>query len=375
MEINMKKLGFGLMRLPLTDTADNTAIDIERTKNMVDRFMADGFTYFDTAAPYHGGESEVSFRKAVSERYPRDAYTVTDKLSLFKIEKAEDIPSFFDTQLEKLGVDYVDCYLLHAMSESSYARAKEFGAFEFVAEKKEEGKIKKVGFSFHDSPEVLDKILTEQPQMEVVQLQINYLDWHDGGVRARECYEVARRHEKDIIIMEPIKGGALANVSPEAVNLFNSARPGLSNAGWAVSFCASLEGVIMVLSGMSDEAQMEDNLSYMNDFSPLSDEEIELCKKAGEIVKNDNAIGCTACRYCVEGCPQKIAIPDIFKGYNNFRRFQSANLEGAKGGYNYVTKDGGKASDCIGCGLCEESCPQHLEIRKLLSEIAQLFEN
>lgn len=370
----MKKLGFGLMRLPVLDGADNKTIDIERTKAMADRFMAEGFTYFDTAAPYHQGESETAFGKAVAERYPRESYIITDKLSLFKIENAEDIPSFFDTQLEKLRVDYIDYYLLHAMSENSYQRAKDFGAFEFVQEKKAEGKIKHVGFSFHDSPQVLDKILTERPEMEVVQLQINYLDWHDAGVRARECYEVARKHHKDIIIMEPIKGGALANVSPDAVSLFRSARPNLSNAGWAVSFCASLEGVIMVLSGMSTEEQMEDNISYMKDFIPLSPDEIELCKKAGEIVKNDNAIACTACRYCTDDCPQKIAIPDIFRIYNNFRRFQSANPEGAKGGYKYVTENGGKGSDCIECGLCEEHCPQRLPIRALLKEIAEVLE-
>ena len=371
----MKKLGFGLMRLPLTDPADNKSIDLERTKALADRFMAEGFTYFDTAAPYHGGESETAFRKAVSERYPREAYTLTDKLSLFKIEKAEDMPSFFDGQLERLGVDYLDYYLLHAMGESSYSRACEFGAFEFVAEKKAEGKIKKVGFSFHDSPAVLDKILTEHPEMEVVQLQINYLDWLDEGVRAKECYEVARKHQKPVIIMEPIKGGALANVSGDAVSLMQTARPELSAAGWAVSFCASLEGVMMVLSGMSDEAQMEDNISYMKDFVPLSDGEKELVLQAADIVRNDNAIPCTACRYCTDDCPSKIAIPDYFKSYNNFRRFGSTNLDGAKRRYDSIAENGGKCSDCVQCGLCEASCPQHLEIRKLLSEIADLFEN
>ena len=367
----MKKLGFGLMRLPLLEGG---AIDIERTKAMVDRFMAEGFTYFDTAAPYHQGESETAFRKAVSERYPRESYIITDKLSLFKIEKAEDIPSFFDTQFEKLGVEYLDYYLLHAMSASSYERATEFGAFDFVAKKKAEGKIRHVGFSFHDSPEVLDKILTEHPEMEVVQLQINYLDWLDSGVRAKECYEVARKHGKDVIIMEPIKGGALANVSPDAVALFKEKRPALSPAGWAVSFCASLEGVIMVLSGMSNEEQMEDNISYMKDFAPFSADELDISVKAGDIVRNDNVIACTACRYCTDGCPEKINIPDLFKSYNNYRRFQSSNLEGAKWRYNHICESSGKASQCIACGLCEESCPQHLPIREHLATIAKEFE-
>lgn len=370
----MKKLGFGLMRLPQSDPADSKAIDIERTKAMADRFMAEGFTYFDTAAPYHSGMSEVAFGEAVAARYPRDSYILTDKLSLFKIEKAEDIPSFFDSQLEKLKVEYLDYYLLHAMSASSYERACEFGAFEFVQAKKAEGRIRHIGFSFHDSPEVLDKILTEHPEMEVVQLQINYLDWLDAGVQAKACYEVARKHEKPIIIMEPIKGGALANVSPDAVAMFNSARPELSNAGWAVSYCASLEGVMMVLSGMSTEEQLEDNMAYMKDFKPLNAWEMAICEKAADIVRNDNAIPCTACRYCTDDCPCKINIPDLFKTYNNFRRFQSTNLDGAKWRYASVTKETGKASACIECGLCESHCPQHIDIRDRLKEIAELFE-
>lgn len=370
----MKKLGFGLMRLPLNDPADNSSIDIERTKAMADRFMAEGFTYFDTAAPYHQGQSEVAFRKAVAERYPRDSYILTDKLSLFRIEKAEDVPSFFDTQLEKLGVDYLDYYLLHAMSASSYERAKDFGAFEFAAQKKAEGKVRHVGFSFHDSAEVLDKILTEHPEMEVVQLQINYLDWLDGGVQSKACYEVARKHQKPIIIMEPVKGGALANVSPDAVSLFKNARPSLSPAGWAVSYCASLDGVMMVLSGMSTEEQLLDNISYMKDFAPFTPEEMVISEKAAEIVKNDNAIPCTACRYCTDDCPQKIAIPDIFKAYNNFRRFQSSNLDGARHRYNGITENTGKASSCIQCGLCEAHCPQHIDIREQLKTISEIFE-
>ncbi|MBQ2730318.1 MAG: aldo/keto reductase [Clostridia bacterium] len=368
----MKKLGFGLMRLPLLE--DGKTIDIERTKAMVDRFMTEGFTYFDTAAPYHGGMSEVAFRQAVSERYPRDSYVLADKLSLFKIGSAEEIPSFFENQLASLGVDYIDYYLLHAMSESSYNRAREFGAFDFVKKKKEEGKLRNIGFSFHDSPEVLDRILTEQPEMEFVQLQINYLDWLDGGVQAQKCHEVARKHKKPIIVMEPVKGGALANVSPEAVALFKSARPELSAAGWAVSFAASLEGVMMVLSGMSNEEQMENNLSYMKDFVPFTAEEIELSLKAADIVKNDNAIPCTACRYCTDDCPQKIAIPELFKTYNDYRRFQGSNLEGARHRYNGICQNSAKASECIGCGVCESHCPQHIDIREQLKLISKTFE-
>lgn len=370
----MKKLGFGLMRLPLTEPQDNGSIDIEKTKAMVDRFIAEGFTYFDTAFPYHNTQSEGAFKKAVSDRYPRESYILADKLSLFRIEKAEDIPSYFDRQLETLGVEYLDYYLLHAMSAASYERATNFGAFEFVQKKKAEGKIGHVGFSFHDSPEVLDRILTEHPELEFVQLQINYLDWQDSGVRAKECYEIARRHGKDIVIMEPIKGGALANISPDAVALYKNSRPELTPAGWAVSFCASLDGVFMVLSGMSTEEQLCDNISYMKEFVPFSKKELEISEKMGEIVRNDNAIACTSCKYCVDDCPQKIAIPDIFRIYNNFCRFQKANPERAKHGYNSVCENSGKASACIECGLCESACPQHLPIRDHLKEISDLFE-
>ncbi len=368
----MKKLGFGLMRLPMTE--DGKAVDIERVKSMADDFINAGFTYFDTAQPYHSGESEKVFCEAVAKRYPRDAYILADKLSLFRIEKAEDIPSFFDNQFESLGVEYIDYYLLHAMSASSYEKACNFGAFEFVANKKAEGKLRHVGFSFHDSPEVLDRILTEHPEMEFVQLQINYLDWLDSSVQAKACYEIARKHEKPVIIMEPVKGGALANVSSDATSLFKSARPSLSPAGWAVSYCASLEGVFMVLSGMSTEEQLHDNISYMKDFVPFSKEEMAISEKAADIVRNDNAIACTACRYCTDDCPQKIAIPDFFTVYNGYRRFGSTNTDTAKRRYSSVAEKGGKCSDCIECGLCETHCPQHLEIRALLKEVAETLE-
>ena len=369
----MKKLGFGLMRLPLIPGTDE--IDIERVKAMADSFMDAGFTYFDTAAPYHGGRSEVAFREAVAKRYPREAYILADKLSLFKIEKGEDIPPFFDSQLEALGVEYIDYYLIHALGADRYEQAKSFGAFEFVRKKKAEGKVRRIGFSFHDSPEVLDRILCEQPEMEFVQLQINYLDWLDSGVRARECYETARRHGKDVIVMEPVKGGALAGVSEKATALFSKKRPDVSPAGWAIGYCASLEGVICVLSGMSSEEQMADNIGLMKDFAPFSPEEMAVTEQAAEIVRMDNAIGCTSCRYCTEDCPQKINIPGIFTAYNNYSRFGKTNLNGAKHRYNAAVEGGGKATECISCGLCEGVCPQHLEIRELLQMVASELED
>ena len=370
----MKKLGFGLMRLPQLDENDGTSIDISRVQGMADAFMEAGFTYFDTAAPYHAKHSEIAFREAVVTRYPRESYTVTDKLSIWMIEKAEDMQSFFDEQLERLGVEYMDIYLLHALDKNSYARAKEFGAFDFVAKKQAEGKIKHLGFSFHDTADVLDMILTEQPQLEYVQLQINYLDWEDERIQSRKCYEVALKHNKKILVMEPVKGGALAKVSPNAEELFKNYRPNATVASWAVRFCASLENVVMVLSGMSDEAQVADNLSYMKEFEPLNEEEKAIVEQAAEIIRNDIAIACTACAYCVDDCPKKIAIPDYFKIYNHLKQFQGTSEKRDREKYAQKSAERGKASECIGCGLCEGHCPQHLPIRELLKDVARELE-
>ena len=283
----MKKLAFGLMRLPQLDENDATSIDIERVKGMADMFIEQGFNYFDTAAPYHKKHSEVAFREAVVKRYPREAYTVTDKLSLFMIEKAEDMPKFFDDQLERLGVEYMDIYLLHAMDDELNAKAKEFKAFEFAAQKKAEGKIKHIGFSFHDTAEVLDKMLTEHPEVEYVQLQINYLDWEDEKVQSRKCYEVARKYNKPVIVMEPVKGGNLAKLPADIEQIFKDYNPDASLPSWAIRFVASHEGLVTVLSGMSTLAQLEDNVSFMENFKPLSEEEF---KVIDQVVEKLNAI-------------------------------------------------------------------------------------
>lgn len=369
-----KKLAFGLMRLPLLEENDNTSIDVERVKKMADIFMEKDFTYFDTAAPYHAKHSEIAFREAVVKRYPREAYTITDKLSFGMIEKAEDMQPFFDAQLERLGVEYIDVYLLHALSKASYAKAQSFKAFEFAAQKKAEGKIKHVGFSFHDSADVLDQILTEHPEVEYVQLQINYLDWEDENVQAHKCYDVAVKHGKKVLIMEPVKGGALAKVSPEVEALLKGYNKEASPASWAIRFCASLEHVVMVLSGMSDENQVEDNTTCMSAFEPLNEEEAAILEKAAEIIRNDTAIACTACAYCVDDCPKNIAIPEYFKLYNKLKRFQGATAGWERTLYAQKAKERGKASDCIECGLCEGHCPQHLEIRKLLKDVAEGLE-
>lgn len=369
-----KKLAFGMMRLPLLDENDTTSIDISRVEKMADMYMERGFNYFDTAAPYHGKHSEIAFREAVAKRYPRESYTVTDKLTLSFIENKEDMQPFFDGQLERLGVDYIDVYLVHALGKTSYAKAERLKAFEFAAEKKAQGKVKHVGFSFHDTADVLEQILTDHPEVEYVQLQINYLDWEDEHVQARKCYEVAVKHGKKVLVMEPVKGGALAIVSPEVDKLFKDFAPEASAASWAIRFCASLENVVMVLSGMSNEAQMEDNLSYMKEFVPFTKEEFELVEKAAELIRNDIAVPCTGCAYCVDDCPMNIAIPEYFKLYNHLKQFQGTSVRSDRQRYAKKAEERGKASDCIQCGMCEGHCPQHLNIRELLKDVAKEFE-
>lgn len=366
----MKKLGFGLMRLP----TDESGIDISQTCDLVDKFISLGFTYFDTAAPYHGGASEKAFKTAVADRYPRDAYTVTDKLSLFMIEKPEDMQTFFDKQLEKLGVDYIDIYLIHSLSARSYKKAQEFGAFEFAAEMKRQGKVKQVGFSFHDTADVLDTILTDHPEVEYVQLQINYLDWEDNAIQSRLCYETAMKHNKPVIVMEPVKGGALVDISRDAQAIMKKHSPDLSIASWAIRFAASLENVVMVLSGMSNEQQVNDNLSYMKDFVPFTEEEFKIALQCGEIVRNDITIPCTACRYCVDDCPMNIAIPEYFRLFNDINRFGIPKSAALKNSYNDISSTRGKACDCIKCGMCESLCPQKIEITSLLEKVSSVFD-
>lgn len=374
----MKKLGFGLMRLPLTNADDIKSIDIERLKAMADEFLKEGFTYFDTAACYHEGASEPAFKEAIAKRYPRDAYSITSKLSLFMMKEASEIPGFFDKQLENLGVDYMDVYLIHALNKGAYEQAKDWGAFEFVNQKKAEGKVKHVGFSFHDSAEVLEQILSEQPEVEYVQLQINYLDWESEKVQSRKCYEVARKYGKKILIMEPIKGGTLANVSHDAAEIFKDYNKDASIASWAIRFAAGLEGVVMVLSGMSNEEQMKDNLSYMKEFVPINDEEQKVIDEALMYIRASISIPCTGCRYCVEDCPMNIPIPDYFMIYNEakraIRRREDEELARQKANYAELAASHGKASDCIECGMCEEHCPQFLPIRKYLKYVAEVLE-
>ena len=358
------KLGFGFMRLPKLEGGE---IDIEQTKKMVDLFVEGGGTYFDTAYVYDNGKSEEAIREAVVKRYPRESFTIATKLNAaMHCNDEESAKQQLFTSLERTGAGYFDFYLLHALQRSNIDKYNNYHLWDFVKEQKEKGLIRHWGFSFHSDPELLDQLLTEHPDAEFVQLQINYADWENPGVKSRECYEIVRKHGKEVVIMEPIKGGALANPVQEVKDVFAKADPDASCASWAVRYAASLDGVLSVLSGMSNLAQMEDNMSYMKDFKPLSDEEQEVIRQAQVALRADNSIKCTACHYCTDGCPMSIPIPEIFQVWNNNEKYHLFN--GGKRDYQIATMNRGKASDCIECGQCEAQCPQHLEIIELLKE-------
>ena len=364
----MKKLGFGCMRLPILD-ADDSKIDIEQFKKMIDVFIKEGFTYFDTAYMYHKDNSEIALNEALVKRYPRDTYTITTKLPIKDVHSIEDNEKLFSTQLKKLGVDYVDYYLMHALNNTRFEEIKNLGTFEFMQKIKAEGRAKHIGFSFHDSAEVLDKVLSQIGDwVEYVQLQLNYLDWDSDKVESRKCYEVCQKYGKQVIVMEPVKGGTLANLTSDARGYFDKIDPKASSASYAIRYAASLDNVFMVLSGMSNLDQLLDNVSYMKDFKPLSSEEYKAIEKVVDSLKNASTIACTGCKYCEENCPQSINIPEIFKLYNS--SFIS------KGEYESITTDikMGKASDCIECGACEAVCPQGLKIRELLKDCKSKFE-
>lgn len=367
----MSKLGFGLMRLPITEEGNPKSIDLELINKMVDCYLDKGFTYFDTAYPYHQGMSEIAARRAIVERHPREAFTLADKMPTFFVTSNADYQKFFDEQLERCGVDYFDYYLLHNLGIKFYADTLKHGGFEFMQKVKAESKAKHIGFSFHDKAELLDRILTDHPEMEFVQLQINYMDWDNESIESRKCYEVATKHGKPVIVMEPVKGGSLAHVPEEVDKLFKAYHPGMSAVSWAIRFAASLENVFMVLSGMSTFEQVVDNTSYMRDMTPLNNAEKDIIEKATAIIKSSVAIPCTACQYCVDGCPQKIPIPKYFSLFNDQKRF--GLVPGHTVYYMNLSQDFGKASDCIGCKQCEEHCPQHIAIVEQLKEVAKVF--
>lgn len=368
-----KKLGFGLMRLPLTDANDKGSIDIEALKEMVDTFMEQGFTYFDTAWMYCAFKSENAVKEALTDRYPRDRYTLTTKLHASYLKTKEDRDRIFEEQRQKTGVDYFDYYLIHAIDQELYSIYNEMDCFNWLIEKKKQGLVKHIGFSYHDSAEFLDQVLTEHPEMEFVQLQMNYLDWESAEVQSRKCYEEASKHGKPVIVMEPVKGGTLADVPAEVRESFAAYHPDLSVPSWAIRFVASLDNVAMVLSGMSNMEQLMDNISYMKEFVPMNAEETELVHKAAEMIKDSIAIPCTGCSYCTEGCPMQIAIPDLFRVYNKSKRGEITDVE-ANEEYRQLTESGGKAKECLACGQCQVACPQHLEIINYLKDVAKCME-
>lgn len=367
---NIKKLGFGLMRLPQKDGV----IDVEQTKAMVDRFMEAGFTYFDTAWAYAGSEDAI--RQALVERYPRDSFQLATKNAAWiNCKTREEAISQFDTSLRQTGAGYFDFYLLHNLGESRTQYFDNFDLWTWVQEKKAEGLIRHVGFSFHSTPEELDAILTAHPEMEFVQLQINYADWDYPAVQSRRCYEVARAHGKPVIIMEPVKGGMLANPPESVQNILRSAEPEMSIPSWAIRFAANLEGIITVLSGMSNVEQMEDNLSYMKDFTGLTDAEKETLKQAQEEINRIPMVPCTTCNYCAKVCPMHIGISGTFTAMNYLTLYH--DLPAAKHQEEWLVGGHGlkPANECIKCGKCEKACPQHIAIRdELVKAHAALYQ-
>ena len=360
----MPKLGFGLMRLPEKEGT----IDIEQVCRMVDAYMEAGMNYFDTAYVYHGGNSEKAIREALVKRYPRNRFMLATKLPAWCMKEEADRDRIFSEQLERCGVDYFDFYLLHSIEDGGNGETYErLDCFRWGQQKKAEGKIRHFGFSFHGSPAYLTRVLDAHPEIEFVQIQLNYADWNNPVVRSGELYEILHSRNIPMIIMEPVKGGTLASLTPELEAMYRSARPDASIASWALRFVGSLPGVMTILSGMSTEEQMRDNIGTFSGFEPLTDEEKALVDKVKAIMLNVPQIGCTSCRYCTPGCPMNISIPDVFRAVNTMNLY--GDVFRPKAFYGGLIGQGhGRASACIACGQCESVCPQHLPIIELLKD-------
>lgn len=366
----MSKTGFGFLRLPKQNPVDDNSVDFGAVSALVDRYIALGGCYFDTAYTYLGGNSERAIRESVVKRHPREKLRIADKLPSWLLKRPQDCQRFFNEQLERCGVDAFDVYLLHGLDAENYALCEEFGAFAFLEKLRRSGKVRKTGFSYHDSPELLDRILTAHPELDYVQLQINYLDWESVSIQSRRCYEIAVKHGKCIIVMEPVKGGTLANPPEAAKDLLASLNATASPASWAMRFAQDLPAVEIVLSGMNAMEQIEDN---MQEHPPLCAEELHALEKIAGIIRSSTAVACSGCAYCVDGCPQRIPISRLFALYNEYSR-SPGELWKMEYLYADLTANRGKASDCLQCGACEGSCPQKLNIIESLSNVAKIFE-
>lgn len=366
----MPKLGFGLMRLPETDGR----IDIDKVAQMADAYMASGFNYFDTAYVYHGGNSEKVVKEAIVKRFPRESFTIATKLPAWFLHSFEDRDKVFEEQLDRCGVDYFDYYLLHSLEDgNNYDTYEKYDCFNWGIKKRDEGRIKHFGFSFHGTPELLVQVLDKHPEIEFVQIQLNYADWDNKIVHSGELYEILRDRNIPMIIMEPAKGGKLANLDDECAEILKAIRPDKSVASWAFRYVGSLPGIATILSGMSTPEQMEDNINTFKDFEPLSEEELAAIDKVKEIMNRVELAGCTSCKYCVEGCPMGISIPDVISAVNTKRKFPGDMRP--QFFYNGLVDRYSHASDCIACGQCEGVCPQHLPIIDLMNEAVEKFES
>lgn len=368
---NAGKFGFGCLRLSHI-TEDPSDVDVPMMTQMVDRFLEAGFRYFDTAYSYLNYKSELFVKETLTSRYPRDSYLLTTKLPCLELKENSDPNCYFDEQLEKCGVEFFDFYLLHSLNASVYQLAKKLGCFDVLRRRKAQGQARFIGFSFHDSAETLDLILTEQPDMDVVQIQLNYLDWENPVIQSKACLEVCRKHGKPVIVMEPVKGGSLVNLPAAAKELLESRHPGMSPACWALRFAASQPGVAMVLSGMNSLEQIAENTALMKHFVPLQPDEMQVLQSCAEMVRASVAIPCTGCAYCTDICPQQLPIPRYFALFNENK--QDGWQANAKKRYLEMTQNYAPASSCIGCRQCENKCPQHLTIADFMAQVSAQFD-